>query len=117
MIDKDILNQKYITTLGDMINLMNNGSKSFNPCRTLAKVIDSQELKKEYLTGFILGIFNGHSSKLLPLVKDFKNLLQTLFNQGKIDKYELNALNDSFEKTIKQIIEYLSKSNFVIIEF
>ncbi len=110
--DNAILEQKFITTLGDMIKLMTHSAKSGTVCKTLSRVIDSPELKKVYLDGFI-----GQIEKNLSLSSDFKDLVQNLFDQGKIDIFELNAIKDKFENYINKILNYISKSDLTILAF
>ena len=118
-ISQEILNKKFITTLGDMIKLMNchklNEEKSVKICNTLAKVIEEPELKREYLKGFMLGLHNGQDSKLPPLKTQYFIAIEKLHKENKINDFEYRKLEIMFDNFINAVIDYMTKENSIVI--
>ena len=118
-ISQGILNKKFITTLGDMIKLMNchkmSEEKSMKICNTLAKVIDDPELKREYLKGFMFGLHNGQDSKLPPLKTQYFITIEKLHKENKINDYDYLKLEIMFDNFINAVIDYMTKENSIVI--
>lgn len=118
-ISQDFLNKKFITTLGDMIKLMNchkmSEEKSMKICNTLAKVIDNQELKREYLKGFMLGLHNGKDSKLPPLKMQYITIIKKLHKENKINDFEYRKIEILLDNFINAVIDYMTKENSIVI--
>ncbi len=107
---KDVMNQKFIVSFADLLNLQGNSNKYINN-RKLIKIETDPKKKKNVLYGYFEGK-KETSCKYTDIIEKFNTVLIVLLNKKQIDLSELSELQRLFNGFQDAIFDSLSKCEF-----
>lgn len=111
----EVLSQKFVVSLDSLIKLFNSGNeatknKEFN-CKTIARVISDEKIKKELFYSFYKGVYEHSESKLRCLIKKYIDYINSLYVDLRINKFDLDFLKNFIQNYFDVIALFFVKND------